>query len=435
MLLAVGLDPDVSHAVRAEPRRRARRAGLDAGVHGASASCSRMTQFKDKSGASTGEFVSGRAVHLPGADGRRHPALRHRRGAGRRRPAPARRAHPRPRRSASTTASARRSWCPRRVIPTAGARVMDLQEPDAQDVEVGRLAAGHGAGARRRPTSSSASSGGRSPTPTPRCATTWPQKPGVSNLLVDPGRLHRASTRGARRAVHAVRPAQGGHRRGRGRVACARSRSATQSSRPTPARSTELLRQGREQGPRRRLGDLRPLARRRHRPARALSRSARIGRSQSPPNRPVSTSSDVNRRRLLEGVREVVRDGPRRLRADGARGPRDREGVAAGEGEEVRAELGVTRVQPDLAGEATRRGPVLRCGPSRRSTRERRDHPADTRRAPASIFPPSWSSAAASTGRPASWPSARSTRRATAIEWRRSALLICCQSSRSPGSI
>ena len=59
------------------------------------ASCSRMTQFKDKS--QSGRVRVGRAVHLPGAHGRRHPALRHRPGAGRRRPAPAPRADPRPR--------------------------------------------------------------------------------------------------------------------------------------------------------------------------------------------------------------------------------------------------------------------------------------------------------------------------------------------------
>ena len=85
------------HAVRAEPRARAHRAGLDDGVHGvASASCSRMTQFKDKS--EPGRVRVGRAVHLPGAHGGRHPPLRHRPGAGGRRPAPAPRAHPRPRR-------------------------------------------------------------------------------------------------------------------------------------------------------------------------------------------------------------------------------------------------------------------------------------------------------------------------------------------------
>ena len=40
LLVAVGLDPEVVHAVRAEPRARARRAGLDHGVHGQrSASC------------------------------------------------------------------------------------------------------------------------------------------------------------------------------------------------------------------------------------------------------------------------------------------------------------------------------------------------------------------------------------------------------------
>ena len=37
------------------------------------------------------------------------------------------------------------------------------------------------------------------------------------------------------------------------------------------------------------------------------------------------------------------------LQADGALGPHDREGVAAGEREAVRSDLGVPHVQPDLA--------------------------------------------------------------------------------------
>ena len=56
----------------------------------------------------------GRAVHLPGAAGRRHPAVPGRPRAGRRGPAPAPRADPRPRRSGSTAATARRSSCPTR---------------------------------------------------------------------------------------------------------------------------------------------------------------------------------------------------------------------------------------------------------------------------------------------------------------------------------
>ena len=57
-----------------------------------------MIQFKDKSQAPEvrrGSVHLRRPVHLPSAAGRRHPAVRHRRGAGRRRSAPARRDHPR----------------------------------------------------------------------------------------------------------------------------------------------------------------------------------------------------------------------------------------------------------------------------------------------------------------------------------------------------
>ena len=57
----------------------------------------RMTQFKDKSDRQRVRVR--RAVHLPGADGRRHPPLRHRPGARGRRPAPAPRADPRRRRA------------------------------------------------------------------------------------------------------------------------------------------------------------------------------------------------------------------------------------------------------------------------------------------------------------------------------------------------
>ena len=56
----------------------------------------RMTQFKDKSAREGAERATRRAVHLPGAAGRRHPALPASTGAGRRGPAPAPRADPRP---------------------------------------------------------------------------------------------------------------------------------------------------------------------------------------------------------------------------------------------------------------------------------------------------------------------------------------------------
>ena len=114
-------------------------------------------------------------------------------------------------------------------------------------------------------------------------------------------------------------------------------------------------------------------------------------------------------------------------------GPRDREGVAAREGEAVGADLRVSHVEPDLAREARVPRTTLRprFGPRSPPTAWRRH--GRTRRARASILPTSCSRAAASTGRLASWPSARSTRCATAIEWRRSALFICCQRSRSFG--
>ena len=58
---------------------------------------SRMTQFKDKSAKQGADRVLGGPVHLPDPAGRGHPALPGRPRARRRGPAPARRAHPRPR--------------------------------------------------------------------------------------------------------------------------------------------------------------------------------------------------------------------------------------------------------------------------------------------------------------------------------------------------
>ena len=72
---------------------------------------------------------------------------------------------------------------PKATFPTVGARVMDLQQPDGEDVEVGGLAAGHGAACSTRPRRSRRRSSRRSPTAGPRCATTRDEKPGVSNLL------------------------------------------------------------------------------------------------------------------------------------------------------------------------------------------------------------------------------------------------------------
>jgi tryptophanyl-tRNA synthetase len=95
-LLALGVDPGAQHAVRAEPRARARAAVWVLECLTGFGEASRMTQFKDKSqregtaGTSVGLFTY---PVLQAAD-----ILSTRpTGAGRRGPAPAPRADPRPR--------------------------------------------------------------------------------------------------------------------------------------------------------------------------------------------------------------------------------------------------------------------------------------------------------------------------------------------------
>ena len=106
----------------------------------------RMTQFKEKSrGPGVGQR---RPVRLPGADGRRHPPLRHRRSAGRRRPAPARRAHARHRDPVQPPLR-RHVRGAEGDVPRRSARGSWTSRPDEEDVEVGRVAAGHDPRARR----------------------------------------------------------------------------------------------------------------------------------------------------------------------------------------------------------------------------------------------------------------------------------------------
>ena len=85
-----------------------------------------MTQFKEK--GERQEFVTRRPLHLPGADGGRHPALPDRHRPDRRRPAPAPRARARHRRALqhALRRDVRRA---EGVYPEIGARIMDLQEP------------------------------------------------------------------------------------------------------------------------------------------------------------------------------------------------------------------------------------------------------------------------------------------------------------------
>ena len=141
--LADGHRPGALDAVRAEPR--ARRTPSSAWVLECLTGfgeASRMTQFKDKSAKGGASAATRRAVHLPGAAGRRHPALPGRPGAGRRGPAPAPRADPRPRAAVQHTASARPSWCPSRYILKATAKIYDLQDPTAKMSKSASAAAG-----------------------------------------------------------------------------------------------------------------------------------------------------------------------------------------------------------------------------------------------------------------------------------------------------
>ena len=89
----------------------------------------RMTQFKDKTGRRRGREHRRRPLRLPGADGGRHPALPGRRGAGRRGPEAARRAHARPRRALQQRlrqgVRGARAGDPRERRPRHGARRPD----------------------------------------------------------------------------------------------------------------------------------------------------------------------------------------------------------------------------------------------------------------------------------------------------------------------
>ena len=79
----------------------------------------------------------GRPLHLPGAHGGRHPALRHRARAGRRRPAAAPRAHARPRRplQLALRRDLRRA---RGADPQGVGAHLRPAGADGEDVEVGR---------------------------------------------------------------------------------------------------------------------------------------------------------------------------------------------------------------------------------------------------------------------------------------------------------
>ena len=77
---------------------------------------------------------------------------------------------------------------PEASIPPVGARVMDLQKPDGQDVEVAGLAPGHDQAARRRRRPSPSASRARSPTRTTRSASTRRPSPACRTSSRSSGR-------------------------------------------------------------------------------------------------------------------------------------------------------------------------------------------------------------------------------------------------------
>ena len=102
------------HRVRAEPRRRALPARLGDGVHRQLRRAEPDDPVQGEVGQARGRLRLGRAVHLPGAAGRRHRPLRRRRGARSATTSASTSRSPATSRSASTTASATRSSSRRR---------------------------------------------------------------------------------------------------------------------------------------------------------------------------------------------------------------------------------------------------------------------------------------------------------------------------------
>jgi tryptophanyl-tRNA synthetase len=138
MFFAIGLDPDVATVFVAEPRARAQPARLDHGVHVSYGELSRMTQFKDKSDQARGHS-SPRPVCSPIPRSRRPTSCcttptRYPVGDDQRQ-------HVEITRDIAIRFNHRFGdtfVIPEAVTPAAGARVMSLQDPMLEDVEVGR---------------------------------------------------------------------------------------------------------------------------------------------------------------------------------------------------------------------------------------------------------------------------------------------------------
>ena len=206
-------------------------------------------------GASGSDFVSAGALHLPGADGRRHPALPDRRRSGRRRPAPAPRADARRRRAVQRALrrDVRRSRGP--TFPSVGARIMDLQEPTKKMSTTGGTPQGTVL-VLDPPDVIARRSSPRSPTPGARCGTT---RDGQAGRL-EPDRDHVGRDRrvdrrdrGALRRAAATAQFKDGRRRGRRRAARSDPAALRGATERRGASSRRLLARRRRQGTRRRL--------------------------------------------------------------------------------------------------------------------------------------------------------------------------------------
>ena len=131
---------------------------------------------------------------------------------------------------------------PKATFPAVGARIMDLQHADEEDVEVGGVAAGHDPRSRSRRRRSRRRSSPRSPTPETEVRHDREQKPGVSNLIEIYGAVTGASIAAVEKEFDGQQyGAFKSRRRRRGRrVPAARCRSATRRSTPIPPKSTAV---------------------------------------------------------------------------------------------------------------------------------------------------------------------------------------------------
>ena len=194
MLLAAGARPRALHPVPPVRRPRAHRADLAARVGHGLRRPPAHAPVQGEVGARAGARRTSLFLY-PVLQAAGHPALPHRRGAGGRRPAPARRAGARDR--APLQRDLRRDFVePEAVIPEVGARIMDLQDP-TEDVDQLRHRSGliyidDEPNAIRRKLKRAQTDSGREV-----CA---PDKP-ASQPDRDPGRRPRRRARGGRARV------------------------------------------------------------------------------------------------------------------------------------------------------------------------------------------------------------------------------------------